>query len=171
MADAPAGGAKWETFEIVIVVILLGGILMKLTGTNITPTSYTDTSSTSQGTSTSVSAPTPLPHEACGLTLTAPLSRSKVNGYVRVTGQVSGCAWIATPTVALYAQVINSQGLPVSEYTAIRPSVTSGTVVPFDGFVDFTTAPDHGTGYLILVPATPQQGTSTTVRIPITFTQ
>jgi hypothetical protein len=82
---------------------------------------------------------------------------------------VGTCNWLALDGTALYAQVIDSKGIPISSYT----TVPAGTLAvdgstPFVASIPFTTQPMTSKGYLILIPATQIDSTST-VRIPLTF--
>ncbi len=166
MADAPAsGGSKWEPFEILLIVVLIGGVLMKLDGGTRSPA--TPTTGTVKNTS---SISTATPREACGLTTSRPRSLEKVSTFVTISGTVSGCNWIPTESIALYAQVVDSGGKPVSEYTAIPAGNIQNLLLSFSASVPLINAPKKGTGYLILIPATvPQNGQTTTARIPLTF--
>ncbi len=168
MADAPSGGGKWETFEIVIVIILIGGILMKLTGASVTST--TTSSDTTAPKPVVQTKPTPTPHEACGLTTTSPASLAKVASSVTVAGTITGCNWVPNDDIALYAQVVDAYGKPISEYTPIQALSLQGASVPFSTTVELNSIPmTKSTGYLILVPATPTTGTSVSARIPLTL--
>jgi hypothetical protein len=162
MADAPSGGgSKWEPFEIILLILLAIGLLSRLQ-TKPAPTASTPKSAT-------VSKAPTTPHEVCGLTTTRPHALEKVSSFVTLAGTVSGCNWVATESVALYAQVIDSRGMPVSAYTTVAPVAANGAIVSFNTTITLTTSPTKGTGYLILIPANDQSDHTINARIPITF--
>lgn len=167
MADAPSGGSSWEPFEIVLVVILVIGLLMHLEGTKTTTTPPKKT------TTAPVIQQTP-PENNCGLTISRPHSLEKVTNFVTLMGATNGCNWNPKDGVALYAQLVDAHGMPVSAYTAVPVKTTSdpslgGQPVSsiFDTSIYLTQTPVGGIGYLILIPASGNQ--SITSRIPLKF--
>ena len=153
------GGTKWEPFEIVVIIILAIGLLTNL----------------KQGPETTTPAPKPAvvskapEPDACGLSISRPHSLEKVTSFVTLIGSTDGCTWTSTPSVALYAQVIDSRGKPVSAYTTV-PVVSSGVgTAYFDTTIPLNDTPVSGTGYLILIPAKSSGYESITSRIPLKF--
>lgn len=162
MADAPSGG-KWEPFEIAVVVILLGGLLMRLTGT--LPKTNTPSSESSTTTTTQTQAGE---QHTCGLSIARPHSLEKVTSSVTLNGNLTGCNWYPKDGIALYAQVVDARGTPVSDYTAVAASDLSDTP-SFMTMLPITGTPKKGTGYVILVAAKNTQARTITARIPIKF--
>lgn len=160
MADAPSGGS-WGTFEIILGLVLVIALLSHLSKNNQIPTiapANTNSSIAAPDTSTA----------RCGLSITTPLSKQKVADSIHLSGSVNGCNWRPSGSVALYAQVINSAGVPLSEFVAVPDTGRDLINTAFDTNITITGNPTPGTGYLILIPAT-QTEKSITVRIPITF--
>jgi hypothetical protein len=164
MADG-GGATTWEPFEIAVVAILIAGVLMRLDGTP-TPNSST-TSSTPKSATISQTQPPVL--NTCGLSVSRPYTREKVSGAVPLSGATTGCDWPTVDQVALYAQVIDAQGRPVSDYMSVPAGTSSGTEVPFTFSVPITTTPATSTGTLILISTKHSASSSVTARIPITF--
>lgn len=107
----------------------------------------------------------------CGLTLTTPKSLERVSGVVQVSGSVSGCKWKVSGTTALYAQIVNGGGAPVSAFTPIPVVTTTAANATFDTAITLdANTPSSGTGYLILIPAIADKD-AITVRIPVRFAQ
>jgi hypothetical protein len=164
MADDKGGGGGWEwgALEIVIGLILVIGLLDHLFG---------------DGTLSKQPSPTPAPvvqqttqNNTCGLTLIRPHANEKVTNVILLAGSAGGCDWKTTKTVALYAQVVDSKGKPVSAYMPVPPSRSSDAGVSFDSAVALTAKPAKGIGYLILVPAVQPPGSHTiSTRIPLQF--
>lgn len=168
MADAPAsggGGSSWGPFEIILVLLLVIAIMSHLSkGSTTAPAPTAPKKAT-------VLAPIDDSANRCGLSITAPLSSQKVYGNVRLTGSVNGCNWRPNGETALYAQVINGAGVPVSDFVAVQSSGVSLTNTAFDTTIYFNTNPANGTGYIILIPAVNEGTKSITVRVPIRFVQ
>ncbi len=163
MADA-GGGSGWDAFEIALIVLLAAGILMRLTtGKALFEESAPSTSSQT----TTISAPTP--QDTCGLSVVSPRPLEKVHAFVTVTGATMSCQWPSTQTVALYAQVVDGKGVPVSAYTTIPPTDVQGETTTFNTTVVLTTVPKTKSGYLILIPAKATGPQTVTARIPLTF--
>ncbi len=163
---AEGGGAStWEPFEIAVVAILIAGILMRLDGTSVS-TSRTTSSSPKSAT---ISQAQPPVLNTCGLSVSRPYTREKVSGAVLLVGATTGCDWPTVEQVALYAQVIDAQGRPVSDYMSVPAGTSGSTEVPFTFSVPITTTPQTSTGTLILISAKNTASSSVTTRIPITF--
>ncbi len=169
MADAPSGGGKWETFEIVIIVILIGGILVRLTGTSLSGTRSTNTKAPT--TTQTVTTPA-TPNDICGLTTSAPLANQKVKGSVTISGTINGCDWMPVNGVALYAQVIDKNGKPVSDYIHVPAQNVVDSTASFSMTIALYNQPASGSGTVIFIPVRPvstKGGVS--ARIPITFSR
>ncbi len=163
MADAPSGGgSNWGAFE-VILALLLGVALLSNIGGKNTPKTATDTTAKKESVSKLDDSA-----NRCGLAITAPLSLQKVSGSVRLSGVTTGCNWKPDGTTALFAQVINGAGVPVSEFVSVQNNGTNSINTAFDTTITITGNPS-GTGYLILIPATPVVEKAITVRIPLQF--
>lgn len=163
MADAPSGGGTWEPFEIIIVVILLIGLLSRLDTSSDTKKAPTTTKPKAEVVS---KAPDP---NACGLTLSRPHSLEKPTTVVTLIGSTAGCNWTSTSDVALYAQVVDARGMPVSAYTTVPVASSGVNTAYFDTSISLTDIPAKGTGYLILIPATTDPTHPISVRIPLKF--
>ena len=165
MADAPApsGGSGWGTFEIILGLLLATALLGNIgnKGKVYKPLEVTDTpKQTVTKPDTSVNR--------CGLSITAPLSLQNVSRSVRLTGSVNGCNWKVTGTTALFAQVVNGGGAPISEFITVPVNESDVFTNAFDTTIALSGTPT-GTGYLILIPAVQEEGKSITVRIPLHF--
>jgi hypothetical protein len=162
MADAPSGGGNgWGAFEVILALILGTGLVSTIFNKGkITPVIQTTPQDSVTVSDTSANS--------CGLSLTAPLSMQKVSTEVRVSGSTQGCNWNPDGTTLLFAQVVNSKGAPVSNFTTIQRVSDSGFLYDsFDTTIAINGAPT-GTGYLILMPAK-QLEKPITVRIPLSF--
>lgn len=160
MADAGGGGGfNWEPLEIIIIILLVIGLLSQLTGKPIKP--ITDSSSSTISNS-SVSPAEP----SCGLVTSRPHSLELVSGFVTLIGQTAGCEWPSTETVALYAQVVDAKGKPVSDYITVAPNRFENAIATFNTSIALTATPAKGNGYLILISPV---SSSTTYRIPLRF--
>lgn len=153
---------QWGPLEIILVLVLVLGILGAVGGKNqpaFAPTSGEQSLSTLSE-----------KDKRCGLTLSTPKSLERVSGSVRVSGSINGCKWKVDGTTALYAQVVNGGGVPVSAFTTVSVATSDTTRSFFDTIVSLENAPSSGTGYLILIPAVADSD-AVTVRIPLRFTQ
>ncbi len=166
MADdkgAPSGGGGWGVLEIVLGIILIVGLLDRLSGNKIATNEPTN------------NVPVVTQDDAanrCGLTLAEPKANANVSRFVTIRGEVGGCNWKTTDRVALYAQLIDAKGKSVSSYLAIPPTGGSGESVVFFETITLTATAAAGTGYLILVPAVPSDTEqSVSVRIPLLFSK
>lgn len=172
MADdkGGGGGSSWEPFEIIIVILLIVALLSRLSG-------GTPVTTQEQQTPKPKVVTTPKPDPAmCGLTIARPHTLERVANFVTLIGSTQGCNWpMGSDGVALYAQVIDARGMPVSAYTTVVPTTTDlptvggSTSVHFDTSIQFIDAPATATGYIILIPATNPSDQSLTIRIPIKF--
>ncbi len=164
MADAPAGGgSSWGPFEVVLVLLLAIAILSNLGTNNKTTVVETPVKKT-------IVAPLDDSANRCGLSIVAPLSAQKVYDSVRLKGSINGCNWKPDGQTALFAQIINGAGVPVSDFTPVMNNGSDFINTAFDTTVYLTTVQPSGTGYLLLIPAVQQSDKTITVRIPIRFT-
>lgn len=164
MADAPSGGSSWGPFEIILGLLLAIGLLSNISGKPITPVTETkEKKSTEQ-----VSNINNSPSKTCGLSVTEPISMQNVSTSVRLSGSVNGCSWKNDGSKALYAQVINGAGVPVSDFVTVESDPNDILKTSFSKDIVITT-PATGTGYLLLVPAISDPANPITVRIPIKF--
>lgn len=158
MADAkPSGGDGGGSngWEWIIVIILAMALIAQFTGKPIKPILGTDEQQKED--------------IFCGLSLARPKPLEKVGSFVTVSGTVAGCQWVTQDGVAMYAQVVDSRGKPVSKYTTI-PAVLAEGYSSFSASVPITAKPSSGTGTLILIPATAiNVEHQVTARIPLQF--
>ncbi|MCC7436596.1 hypothetical protein IT402_01830 [Candidatus Nomurabacteria bacterium] len=161
MADAPSGGG-WGTFEIILGLLLAIALLSNIgnKGKIYKPLEVSDTPKETISNLDDSS-------NRCGLSVVAPLSLQKVSGGVRLAGSVNGCNWKPDGNTALFAQLVDKSGRPVSEFTRVESNGSDIFNTAFDTSININGNPS-GVGYLILVPAK-QEGKSITVRIPLTF--
>lgn len=142
MADAPSGSG-WTAFEIIIVLLLGIALLDRISGHPVTPIAPIAPAS-----------PTPSTQSPyCGLTLIAPKSHQSIGSSIDVIGDVHGCNWNPTDTTALTAQVIDANGVPVSDYIQIPITTRTTTTAHFASVIALTTIPATTTGSIILIPA------------------
>jgi hypothetical protein len=167
MADAPTGGSGWTAVEIIVVIILVIALLSQLTGKKITP--VISPNSSTQTTTPAADTDAAIP--ACGITIERPKPLESVKGFVTLIGNTTGCGWEVKNAVALYAQVVDSRGKPVSVYTPIPATlIDANGLATFSSTIRLTAVPNAGTGTLILVPTVPAPSeTQQTLRIPIQF--
>lgn len=165
MADAPSGGgSSWGPFEILLLVLLGIGLLSALANKG-KGTPVFDLGEGKKTTDTSVQVDTST--NACGLAIVTPLSLARVSTEVHLSGYVNGCNWTPKDGVALYAQVINASGMPVSDYTPVLDTQTDILYTAFDTTLFITTV-STGSGYILLTPATPT-AKPISIRIPLQF--
>jgi hypothetical protein len=163
--DKGAGGSSWGPLEIALVLLLVIAVLDRLSGKNLFSTAP---GTTKPAPSYEAVLEEQKNYASCGLVVTNPKPLQKISGAVSISGRIEGCNWNTTEDAALYAQVIDSKGRPVSEYQKIAPTASLYEIT-FQGTVYITGAPT-GTGYLILVPAVqPNQDRSISSKIPIKF--
>lgn len=163
MADAPSsGGSDWGVFEIALGVLLLIALLSNIgnKGKPYKPLEITEEKTTEI-------APIDDSANRCGLSIKTPLSFEKVSTAVHVSGLVSGCNWEPDGQTALFAQVINGGGVPISDFVAIQNNNTDVINVSFDTAVVLNSTAKSGTAYLLLMPAKKVVDKNITVRIPI----
>ncbi len=152
------GGSSWGTFEIVIGIVLLVGLLDR-----ISARIPGIVSSGVSGSDTAVKSET-----LCGLSIKTPIPSQKVGRDVVVSGSAGSCDWEIVNGIALFAQVVDSKGAPLSSYTPIRTRGEDDD--SFYGTVAVTSIPKTTTGYLFLVPASQNSSDETvSTRIPIKF--
>jgi hypothetical protein len=160
MADAPSGGSNWGTFEVILGLLLAIGLLSNISGKPITP--VTETRKTQEVNKVSDS------EKSCGLSITSPLSLQKVSVSFRLSGSVNGCSWKADGRTALFAQVVNASGKPISNFVRVESVGDNFLNTNFDTEI-FLNESAKGTGYVILIPAIQNPDKPITVRIPLTF--
>ncbi len=163
MADEKGGGGSgWGTFEIVLGILLLIGLLERFSG-----------SSHGLFQNNQKDAPAVLPADTtapCGLSIARPEAEEKITGAITLAGTAGYCNWQAHDGIALYAQAVDSKGRPVSAYTKVAATGISGDRVSFRTIIPLTVSPSKGVGYLILVPARQENSPNTiSTRIPIKF--
>lgn len=165
--DKGGGGSAWGPLEIIFVIILVIALLDKLTGkqTVLFP-GNTDSQTPTQ----SQPAKPDATKNGCGLTIITPEMNAKVGTSIAIVGSVAGCNWVPTQDIALYAQVIDANGLPVSLYEAIAPSTTRANgEVTFSTTISLNKTPATTKGTIIFIPATPVPNRAVTIRMPLTF--
>jgi hypothetical protein len=163
MADAPSGGgSSWGAFEVILALVLGIGLLSAISNKGQVTPLIKDTPK--KETVSKVDDST----NRCGLAITSPLSSQKVSDSVRLSGVVSGCNWIADGSTALFAQLINGAGMPVSDFITVTNNGSDIINTAFDTTININGSPT-GTGYLILIPAKQKEGKSISVRIPLQF--
>jgi hypothetical protein len=157
------GGWEWGALEIIIGLVLVIGLVDHLFGGG-------DMLSKQGALTTAPVVEQVEEGSTCGLSLIRPHANEKVANVILLAGSAGECDWKTTQTIALYAQVVDSKGKPVSGYMPIPPSGSSGSGVSFDSVVALTAKPAKGTGYLILLPAVQTTGAHTiSTRIPLQF--
>jgi len=166
MADAPAGGgSSWGPFEIILAVVLGIGLISTLSGHPLNSDS-TNTASTKVKTSnnTSVSVNNV---NGCSITLTRPAVHESIATAVTIIGTVGSCN-DGTTVQTVYAQVVDSKGTLLSNYTPITVDTTS---IPntFNATVPLTGTALSTTGYLIVAGPSTADGTTQDVRVAIKF--
>lgn len=160
MADAAGGGGStWEALEIIIVILLAIGLLSQLSGKPIASLGGSSATVTQSDTTTPA-------QPSCGLVVSRPHSLESVQGFVTLIGRTEGCEWVSTERVALYAQIVDARGKPVSEYTTVAPVSFDFNGAAFNTTIGITATPAKGNGYLILISPS---SSSTTYRIPLRF--
>lgn len=162
MADAPAPkSSSWGAFEVILGLLLAVGLISTIQGKPISSTTK------EQKPKENISLPDDSVNR-CGLSITAPLSLQNVSGSVRLSGSVNGCNWKPDGNKVLFAQIINGGGVPVSDFVTVMGNGTNFLTAAFDTNIYINGNPT-GTGYLILIPATPVVDKSIAVRIPLRF--
>lgn len=162
MADAPAPKtSSWGAFEVILGLLLAIGLISSIQGKPISST-------VNEKKAKEVVSPLDDSVNRCGLSITAPLSLQNVSGVVRLSGSVNGCNWKPDGNKVLFAQVINGAGVPVSDFVTVMGNGTNFLTAAFDTTIYINGNPT-GTGYLILIPATPVVERSIAVRIPLRF--
>lgn len=173
MADAPAGGGGdgWKTIEIIIAIILGIALISQITGKRIVPVispdSPTDTRDPASKRTEVIESDLP----SCGLSIARPKPLEVVKSFVTLNGNTTGCGWEVKNGIALYAQVVDTRGKPISAYTPIpAAAIDANGLTTFSSTIQLTAVPTAGTGTLILVPAIASMSeTGQTARIPIVF--
>ncbi len=165
MAEDKGGGGSsgWEPFEIIVVIILAVGLLSQITGKKITPIVSTEKTKTEEIDRPETTGST------CGLNISRPHPLENVANFVTLSGYTDGCDWASTETVAMYAQVIDIRGTPVSRYETVPVINKNDEGSFFNTTITLTASASKGIGYLILVPAKNLTDYTNTTRIPLTF--
>lgn len=158
--DKGGGGSSWGAFEIVLGIILLIGLLDRLSNRFpgiIKQSSSTDTVGYADA--------------SCGLSVTTPTANQTVGRDVSITGISGTCNWEPLGAIALFAQVVDARGNPLSQYTPIQVDGDMSALgkVEFSGTVAVTDIAKTKTGYVFLVPAQQTSEESVSVRIPVKF--
>lgn len=164
MADAPASKeSSWGAFEVILGLLLAVGLLSRIQGKPIVPPTEDNQSKETISLADDSS-------NRCGLSITEPISLQKVTGFVRLSGSVNGCNWKPDGNKLLFAQVINGAGVPVSDFVTVIGNGSNFLTEAFDTTIVINGNP-KGTGYLMLIPATPVVEKAISVRIPLRFVQ
>lgn len=163
------GGSQWGTFEIILVLLLGIGFLSYLAGDPINHQIDQNTSTNSTP-KTSVADIELYNQDTCGLKLFRPQFLEKATTFVTLSGYTEGCNWTKKDDVALYAQVVDSKGIPLSSYVSIAAIGEEGSLQQnFEDTVRLIETPKTKNGYLLLVPATNYADQTKSVRVPISF--
>jgi len=158
------GGSEWTALEIVLVLILAIALIQQLSGKRLFPV-VTENTSKQEETSYEYDS-----SNFCGLSVFRPKPMEKVTTFVTLAGETNGCNWPSTPQVALYAQVVDSKGKPVSGYLTIPPISYTEYNAEFSTIITLNSKPAKGIGYLILVPSKSSSAGTASARIPVQFT-
>jgi hypothetical protein len=162
MADAPSGGgSSWSTFEIILGIMILIGLASNIGSRGKFQPVFSETP-TKEAVAVDNTAV-----KKCGLSIVSPVSSQKVSESVRVSGSINGCNWKPDGNTALFAQVIDAQGAPISEFVPVQSTTTESITTNFDTTVSLNKT-SSTTGFLILLPAI-KTDNSITVRIPLKF--
>lgn len=166
MADdkGGGGGSSWGAFEIILVIVLAVGFLTQFQNGFKSPSATPTTPKKETVAKIETKEP-------CGLTVARPHSLEKITSFVTLAGKVAGCEWHATETVALYAQLVDSYGRPVSAYTTVPSIRYVRDSAEFSTSIYLNTNPTTSTGFLLLIPTRNTGQQTATYRIPITFSR
>lgn len=148
----------WGPLEIVLVLVLAIGVLNAI-GKNTSLLSVPQDNQT-----VGISEK----DARCGLALSVPKQNEQITQSIRVAGSVNGCKWRIQDATALFAQVIDEEGAPLSDFVSVPIISTSGSKNTFDASISLLSTPETKTGTLILIPSV-QTDESITVRIPLRF--
>ncbi len=162
--DKGSGGSSWGTFEVVLVILLVAGVLGRLQGKPFGAIDNPKEESVTQNFSENQK-------NNCGLNIINPKSFEKITSSFIIEGYTFGCDWVSSENVALYLQVVDSKGLPVSNYTTIVPSSFDQSTLGanFSTIINLNTKANPGTGYVILLPMKNDDKNTITHRIPVNF--
>jgi hypothetical protein len=162
MADAPSG-SSWGPLEIILALVLAIGLLTQIQNGFKTPVATTSSPQTIE---------TPTEAQPCGLSINRPHSLERVTTFVTLIGETTGCDWRSSDTVALYAQVIDAYGRPVSSYVTVSRAGDMRTdTVSFATSIPLTAVPTTTKGFLLLVSAKNSAQRTVSYRIPLTFSR
>lgn len=175
MADAPktdGGGGGMGFFQAAIAIF---GILALLSVAKNTPNTNTDTANTDSQQQTTTTGLTTTFGDAtnsatpCALVLDHPVAFEYTGATrVRIAGKLTNCN-TADQNTAFYLQVIDGNGTPITEYTAIPIIENTGTELTFNMYVPFTTKPPTKRGTALFMPNVPAGTPAGTIRVPIVF--
>jgi hypothetical protein len=169
MADAPAG-SKWSPVEVILALVLIIAILSRIKG--VSPSIIPKEVSQQPQTQTPIKKPVQnIPKTSCGLMVYRPKPLETVSGTIVLNGIVTGCGWNATRNTALYVQVIDDYGYPLTEYLAVPISGENDKGTLFYESIVLSAPTQRKKGYVLFFPAS-SDSTSTrqiSSRIPISF--
>lgn len=171
-APQPSGIFGGHDPIVIIVVVLLALTLLA----NLFPSQDTAGTSTQSNNAKDTVTETPAPSE-CGLAVFAPKGLQVITTTVPVSGTVGACQWLPVNGVALYAQVIDSAGKPLSDLRPIpageRVAGVSGStpdgIQEFNAVINLSMFPTTKTGFVVLTHPDLARTPPKTVRIPIQF--
>lgn len=165
MADAPKteSSSGWGAFEIGLVVIIVIALLTK--GGALDTSNSSDDQNTTQTQQQDTYAD--------GIQITSPARKAVVGKNFTLRGVIDGGYWNPNPADGnlLSYQVIDDQGVPLSEFKTIKkdPTLTHASYV-FEENVTLTNQPKTKTGMIIFVSPTVDANNQTvSLRFPIRF--
>jgi hypothetical protein len=162
MADAPSGGgSSWGAFEVILGILLAIALLSNIGNKGKFQPLFSETPTKE------VSPEQLTANNKCGLSIIGPTAFQKVSNTIRLSGSINGCNWKPDGSTALFVQVINAGGAPISEFVAVPSSTTENITTNFDTNITLNAEPSS-TGFIILLPAY-KTDKSITVRIPLKF--
>lgn len=166
--EKKSAGGFWGPFEVLVIIILVIGFL-----SNFPPPNNKETPKEpiKKAVVKSSDPQVVSDNNFCGLTVSRPKPLEAINNSVVLSGKTEGCDWSSTENVALFAQVIDNKGTPISAYTTITPSSQDNKTTYFYNEILLSETPKTNIGYLILVPAQRMGEQTKTVRIPLKFSQ
>jgi hypothetical protein len=169
MADdkgaSTGGSSAWTAAEVIIVIILVLALLSKLFGAPKTPvTSVPDVAGGNAPIVTQTK-------NQCALFITRPLPLEKVRNFVTINGSATNCSWSTQYPAAVYVQIVDTNGIALSDLRSLAPTRTDPTTATFSISINLTGVPATSIGYAqITITDASAQNHQTTARIPITFT-
>lgn len=165
--EKKSAGGFWGPFEVLVIILLVIGFISKFSSPN---NGEETTKESAEKSVIKGSGPQVVSNNSlCGLTIARPKPLEVVNGKVVLSGKTEGCDWASTTDVALFAQVIDNKGVPLSSYTTIAPSSQDDQATYFYNEITLSETPKTTMGYLILVPAQRVGEKTKTARISLKF--